>query len=175
MLDLHTYIPSDQEQKFPKIIDSIAEDATTREWIAQEGLKYLCGYVAFRFKDKCTNLGEPTRNLKKTNKDWIRILSDGGLMYPSQNLIEAGHIMEKIFQKFHGSTLSDEDKIFTKVANMVYKEIKHKIPYIVIHCLVRTRTYIRLRELNKQIYNNAKKNQKQNKMRKLANVKYNYQ
>ena len=65
MLDLHTYIPSDQEQKFPKIIDSIAEDATIREWIAQEGLKYLCGYVAFRFKDKYSNLGEPTRNLKK--------------------------------------------------------------------------------------------------------------
>lgn len=57
-----------------------------------------------------------------------------------------------MFNNFHGNYLSDETKIFSKVATLVNKQIKenNKIPWDVLMCLVRTRTYIRLKIINKQ-------------------------
>lgn len=103
---------------------------------------------------KYPHLGVPTRQLGVLHNppDWIQFFSEGNLMYPSDDLIYTANIMNKIFQEFHGSFLSKEDWIFTSVTKLVQKKIKNKyhIPKEVIQCLVRTRTYIRLREINKK-------------------------
>lgn len=74
------------------------------------------------------------------------------MIYPSDKLIENAKILETVFNDFHKDFLSDENKIFFKVADTVYKLIKQesRIPWDALMCLVKTRTYIRLKLLNQQ-------------------------
>ncbi|EZA46783.1 hypothetical protein X777_01910 [Ooceraea biroi] len=61
--------------------------------------------------------------------------------------------MEKEFILFHGTfDLSKETGIFRKVTKLVKEKIngKFNVPEDVILCLVRTRTYIRLRKINEK-------------------------
>jgi len=57
-------------------------------------------------------------------------------------------------------TLSKEDKIFYKLTNfsIIMLNTNHEFPKEVIACLIRTRTYIKLRKINKEIVENNIKN-----------------
>ncbi|KAJ8678442.1 hypothetical protein QAD02_014229 [Eretmocerus hayati] len=56
---------------------------------------------------------------------------------------------------FHGEFLSEEERIFDKLTNLVLEKYQNEssehIDRKVVTCLVRTRTYIRLRKLNKRL------------------------
>ena len=79
-------------------------------------------------------------------------ISDGHLIYPKDPLLNVARIIDSKFIEFHGQTnLSKESYIFEKVFEKVKREARqHGIPVEVIKCLIRTRTYIRLREMNKK-------------------------
>jgi hypothetical protein len=70
----------------------------TQTVINTQGLKYLAGYVAYRYKSKYPDLGIPTAEVhelpQSSNMDWIDHLSQGGLMQPSSGLFYAAQIME---------------------------------------------------------------------------------
>lgn len=126
------------------------------EEITEESLVYIAGYVSYRFRSKYPELGIPTRELPYSDPStWICQVSRGSLIYPCENLIENARILEKKFAAFHGDNLSATNLIFQKVAMAVKSEISDcsQIPHEALMCLVRTRTYIRLRFLN----NNLKK------------------
>ena len=80
------------------------EETLIQEIIETEGLKYIAGYVARKFKIKYPSLGDETRRLELDNDhfDWIQFLSNGYLIYPSDDLINVANIMEKQFVLFHG-------------------------------------------------------------------------
>lgn len=67
-------------------------------------------------------------------------------------MINVGTVLENVFNDFHGDYLSDENMIFTKVAGIVKQKIEDKceIPDEALLCFVRTRTYIRLKIINKE-------------------------
>ena len=114
---------------------------------------YVAGYVAYRFKSKYPNLGIPTKELPSSEPlHWTCHISRGSLIYPSDSLIENSELLEKFFNDFHNDSLSNTNLIFQKVAALVKEKINvvFLIPDEVLLCLVRTRTYIRLRELNKK-------------------------
>lgn len=92
------------------------------DWIAQEGLKYVAGYVAHRYREKYAFLGNPARILADTDIDYISILSRGGLLYPSDQLLEVAYVMESEFNAFHGDSLRKEKFIFKTVAENVNKK-----------------------------------------------------
>jgi hypothetical protein len=103
------------------------------------GLKYIAGYVAFRFKDKY-KLGDPTNKVSNIGvPDWLQFISRGNLLQPNNNLFQAALVLEKEFQSINGNGFPNERFIFRKLSE---KTIAH---YEVIACLSRTRTYIRLR------------------------------
>lgn len=102
-------------------------------------------------------------------EDYIFILSRGGLTYPSKVFLDAAKIMDQEFKKFHQKSLSPEKYIFNKVTELVEKRVKN-IPHEVLLCLVRTRTYIRLRALNNLICNENRK-RKEKKLTKICNKK----
>lgn len=79
--------------------------------------------------------------------------------------------MNEEFTKFHGNFFNKESKIFDKLTDIVCEETNNNFPKKVIACLVRTRTYIRLRKLNKDIENNRMK-KRNRKMYKLCNKKH---
>lgn len=82
------------------------------------------------------------------------------MIYPSDHFLEAAFLMNKIFEQFHGtSTLSTSMWIFKTFTKLTMKEMPEEcnIPEEVMPCLVRTRTYIRLREMNKKFVSDVKK------------------
>lgn len=124
--------------------------------IRMEALKYIAGYVAHKYRVKYPFLGTETRKLKPVDKDldWIRFVSDGGLIYPSDEFMQVAIIMEKEFLAFHGEFgLRREKYIFKKLTKLVKSKINSTInvPDVVLTSLIRTRTYIRLRQMNKKL------------------------
>lgn len=91
--------------------------------------------------------------------DWILHISRGSLLYPNTELINAAKTLEEVFHEMHGDFLSKEKYIFNSLADKTLERITEKLPREVILCLSRTRTYIRLREINRKIsfYNYKKK------------------
>jgi len=75
-------------------------------------------------------------------------------MHPSEKLHNVVKIMHEEFVKFHGTSFSIEDNIFYKLINIVCLTINYWIRKEVLARLVRTRTYIRLREMNNEIVSN---------------------
>jgi len=132
--------------------------------LEEEGLQYVVGYVASKFAKKYPLMvsEQPTTNYE----NWIRYLCRGGLTYPSSTLIKVANIMEKLFIDLHGNHLSKEEGIMKKLTNSLMEKIKLStldIPVEVVKCLVRTRTFIRLNNLNQIILNT--KNIKKNKIK----------
>lgn len=102
--------------------------------------------------------------------DWILTLSDSRLIYPSDHFIKAAVLMNQIFKQFHGtSTLSKSMWIFKTVTKLTMKIMpeEYNISEEAMLCLVRTRTYIRLRETNKMYISDVKNKRKYKKVSKF--------
>lgn len=143
----------------------------SKDIVENEGLIYIVGYVAHRFRHTHPNLGDPTRSVQIRN-DWLSLISKGGCIYPTNEFIEIGKKMNIAFTKFHGNDLSREPYIFDKLTDIVLDEIKSDFPRKVIACLVRTRTYIRLKSLNIRIKNNNTVHKKSKKTYHLSSKIY---
>lgn len=86
-------------------------------------------------------------------------------MYPLLDLLKAAHIMNTEFSKYHGSKLRKDKFIFEKLADKIEIALKPiELPREVLLCLIRTRTYLRARAINRTI---AVENRFQNKKKKL--------
>lgn len=130
---------------------------------------YRTGYVAHRFRNRYSNLGVPTNSLPNPPNDWICMISKGNCMYPSEQFLEPAEIMNEEFLKFHGTFFSKEDKIFHKLTNIVLMKTNNNFAKEIIACLVRTRTYIRLRKFNKDITENNMHKKQSKKLYKICN------
>ncbi|XP_024889181.1 uncharacterized protein LOC112465712 isoform X1 [Temnothorax curvispinosus] len=148
-----------------------ASSSTEEQTPAKYKAKYIAGYVAFRFKSTDKTLGIETRQLETTgDQDWLQVISRGKCMCPSDKLLQCARIMNIEFAKYHGSSLNKENLIFQNLAKIIEPQLKIKIPREALLCLIRTRTYIRLREMNRAIAI-ANHRQKRRKMSKFTNKK----
>ncbi|TGZ55310.1 Uncharacterized protein DBV15_12702 [Temnothorax longispinosus] len=141
-----TYIPTLEEEQILKSLDEME----IVDNIEDQGLLYIAGYVAYRFKSKHDTLGIKTCELPIVNDlDWLQFISRGKCMYPSSDLLKAAHIMNTEFSKYHGSKLSKDKFIFKKLTDKIEIALKPiELPGEVLLCLVRTRTYIRVSSLD---------------------------
>jgi len=91
-------------------------------------------------------------------------------MYPSPELLRMSRFVDKCFNDFHGHYFSKEDNVIQKVVKLVQtcEEYDSCIPQDVLQCLVRTRIYIRVRDINKRFYTESDKRKKEKKMKKLV-------
>ncbi|XP_011881585.1 PREDICTED: uncharacterized protein LOC105569599 [Vollenhovia emeryi] len=164
------YSPTEDELK---LLDQV-EELNVVDVIKGEGLKYIAGYASFRFRSEFPFLGTPTELLINPDNDWINYISKGKLINPCTELFETAKIMEKLFQDYHGSSICKEPWIFNTLASKII-ELQDKnclvIPKKVLLCLIRTRTYIRVRELNKKLKSDAYKRKKIKKISKITNTK----
>lgn len=108
-----------------------------------------------------------------TEDDWISYISRGRLITPSVSLLNVANVMNVEFEKFHGAgTLQKGPWIFKTVTEKVLKRMMEKdIPSEVVSCLVRTRTYIRMRILNKNISTESSKLKTNKKLSIFTNKK----
>lgn len=137
--------------------------------VESEALIYIAGYAAHRFRSKFLNLGVLTKELPPPD-DWLSCISEGNCMYPSADLQRAALIMNDEFAIFHGNTFSRQSRIFDKLTDIVCAKISVNIPKCVIACLVRTRTYIRLRNLNIRIKRHNRERSAVKKRKHITNI-----
>ncbi|KYM93649.1 hypothetical protein ALC62_15751 [Cyphomyrmex costatus] len=144
-----TYSPTLQELA---LLNQVEELGNAIDIIQEEGLKYIAGYAASRFANKYNHLGTPTEMVVNPQNDWINYISKGRLISSSSELLEVAKIMNKEFQNYHGNFIQKSPGIFKIITDKVKEKIINTtIPREVLLCLIRTRTYIRVRIINKQI------------------------
>nr|CAH7759843.1 unnamed protein product [Callosobruchus chinensis] len=153
-------------------IFKLAESYEIKEKIHRDSLKYVAGFVAYKFKHKY-NLGSPTESYERhAEPDWLQTISRGSLLYPNEEMWKATLALESSFHSMHGSSLSKETKIFQKLTQNTFSQLEDStIPFEVILCLSRTRTYIRLREMNKKISFSNCQRKLDKKMSKFVKLK----
>jgi len=137
--------------------------------VQEVGLEYIAGFVAYKFKTKYPSLGT-TEDASGTSK-WIEIVSKDYFTNPSAELLNATKVVERYFVHFHGNYFSKESFVIKKVVALVKNSghYANEIPHEVLHYLVKIRTYIRVREINRRSYainDNTKK--KGIKMKKIT-------
>ena len=118
-----------------------------------EGLKYVGGYIASKFLEKFPELGQKTAEnsvFAKSFAPWIAALSRGSLVVPSENFMSQIYEMEKIFQKIHRDSISNETGIIKKFHQILVSTFP-SLPSEVLKKFARTRTFIRIRFLNCQM------------------------
>lgn len=136
--------------------------ANTEE-ITDEGIKYIAGYVAYKYKNKYM-LYENTETMSYNNEySWTHFLSKGQLFCPNEDLLKLTKNVREEFNIFHGTNLNKKPYIFNRMA----EKMKHKtdLPKEVIMRIIRIFTYIRLRNLNRLISDSNLK--KKNKIKKF--------
>ncbi|CAI6359887.1 unnamed protein product [Macrosiphum euphorbiae] len=61
-------------------------------------------------------------------------------------------LMESDFKMLHGDKLSKSSGIMTTLSSMIKSNIQHlNLPQEVVMCMVRTRTFIRLNNMNREL------------------------
>lgn len=136
-----------------------------------ELLEMLAGYIAYRMKkkfpEKANVYGNLTKLIPFAGKNWMEAISRGSLMRPTPECTKLVSLMEEEFHKFHGTSVNKSEKVFQMLKN----QIKDKYPEIddfMAICFVRTRTFIRIKALNKRAskkWPGAKRNTSQERQR----------
>lgn len=134
-----------------KLLEEFENTIASENIIEKEALIYIAGYVAHRFRKTHPSLGSPTKSLSLIGDSWLGCISRGNCIYPADDFLRAAEVMDAEFIKFHGPLLNKESKIFDKLTAIILQKISGAFPQKVIACLVRTRTYIRLRNQNLKI------------------------
>lgn len=117
----------------------------------RDGLQYLAGWVAKKHKKEFPNLGNHTYQLKQSTEtpSWIKHLSYGGLMEPSNEWKLNARLLEKYFVKFHGQKFRRENGVTKKMSNLIYKRHPN-IPLTIIMTYIKQRLFIRIKYFNMQ-------------------------
>ncbi|XP_071572048.1 uncharacterized protein [Temnothorax nylanderi] len=168
----------DDDEELTRFIKRYFESSTpilgcknASDIVQEAGLEYVAGYVAHCFKNIYSFLGDKTKDIHDNDEQsWVKTVSKGYLTYPSETLLLASKIVEKCFLDFHGNDFSKEEFVIQKVVKMA-KNTKHypsQIPDKVLQCLVRTRTYIRVKEIGKRLFDEKEQRKKDKKMKKFV-------
>ena len=122
-----------------------------------QGLAYVLGFVARKFKTNYPELGKQISNLtpdeiQTSLCSWLFVLSNrgGGLTVPSPEFIKDGEIMEEEFNKFHSSDIgyNKESWVIDKFTDVLVTIFDKKYDRKVLACFSKTRTFIRIKDLN---------------------------
>lgn len=121
-----------------------------------DALKYIAGYVAFKCQNVDETLGEcrAMSDLQNVRKDWISVISRGGLVHPTIEWMHKVKQFEILFSEFHGQHVSKCRNVIRTLTTM----LQDKFPDCnkkAIHLFVKTRTFIRIRHLNQVMKFNA--------------------
>ena len=122
-----------------------------------QGLSYLAGYIAFKFKNEFPELGSKTRTFPTHDPDgnsynyittWIFHVSKGGLMVPDTKFLNYCQLFEQEFLKFHGiEGINREDRILDKLTKILVDKFGNDFDKKVLAFFVKVRTYIRIKTM----------------------------
>src|SRR6218665_653648 len=126
--------------------------------LSADALHYLAGYVAFKLKRQHPDLGQVYSQISSvpvTCRMWLSCLSRGGLRIPSDGWFRAVEQLENDFRAQHGLGLRKEKNVIASLVRTLTTKFP-TVPEAAIRCFIRTRTFIRMRYLNRQKLNTKK-------------------
>ena len=122
-----------------------------------QGLSYLAGYIAFKFKNEFPQLGDKTNTFPRHDANgnrynyittWIFHVSKGGLMVPESKFLNYCQLFELEFFKFHGEKgINREDRILDKLTKILFDKFGKDFDKKVLAFFVKVRTYIRIKTM----------------------------
>lgn len=122
----------------------------------EELLEILAGYICYRLYKKFPKYKEHMRYGKCADdiqkSDWLSVLSRGKLMRPSEEWREQIRKLETDFQLFHGTTLNRSKNVIKNFCDLIIKKYPH-FEEFALRCYARTRSFIRMKALNKKAQN----------------------
>lgn len=93
-------------------------------------------------------------------------------MIPNNDVVKVMKIMEQVFYEMHGAFLSDEKYLFKALTAKTISRLQDvALREEVIFHMAKTRTYIRLKSINKKISFTNCKRRLERKMSKFTNRK----
>ena len=147
--------------------------------IEEEGFIYVGGFIAHKILMKYPHVGTQTRDINPQTSNqkvstWIGAKSTGGLIQPTDKFINELKQMEENFLDFHNKHRNpplDTERYVMKRLTKEISDFMHNYPTEIIKKFVVTRTFIRIKYLNKV------KNTKEiaNRARKLTKLGHFYQ
>lgn len=117
-----------------------------------DGLHYVAGWLAKKFKSSHPEIGDFTYKLKCNSyilPSWVSQLSYGGLVEPSGLWKNAVFKMDNIFLEFNGNSIR-KGPVITKNLTETVMSFLPETDKVLIHGFSRLRTFIRIRYLNVQ-------------------------
>nr|CAH7733081.1 unnamed protein product [Callosobruchus chinensis] len=124
LLDMPCFVTQDAEDLIDEEMYSLMNDFQIKEKISEESLKYVAGFVGYKFKNKY-NLGTPTSILDTQNApDWLQTISTGFLLQPNDELWNVALKLETEFYKLHGTGLNKEKHIFKKLTENTMSQLE---------------------------------------------------
>ena len=153
--------------------------------VNEDGLKYIAGWIAYKFRKDHPELGTNTARIPQSQDhsynvpSWIQHLSFGGLIVPNEDFFKVILYMEKIVKKQMGDQLPKGKNIVTDLTEKISKKIGRKDLFLidnkVVKKFVKMRIIIRMRYLNQiKEEENLKKRKifssKNKKSRKMAKI-----
>lgn len=117
--------------------------------VEREALAFVAGFVAHKVKAYCPHLGEPTRSAvpSRVPDRWLRLLSRGGLLVPSQAWMEVVERFELTFCQTMGPEADHHPGIVARLLAALLQKEPTLDPRVARKLAV-TRLHIRLRWLN---------------------------
>ena len=119
------------------------------------GLSYVMGFIARKFAKEFPDLGSKTGHLPYdpyfyTQSHWIFHLSEGGLTAPSDQFLNDGKEFERLFNEFHGlrSNINRGEWVISRFTDVLKEKFGEKYDSKVLALFSKTRTFIRIRDLN---------------------------
>lgn len=138
----------------------LTDETEVLEECTEDGLRYLGGWIAKKFMHQFSDLGGHSHKTKILNtSSWIQHLSYGGLVEPSDAFMHKVKKMEFCFQQCLGQKFKIRHGIVKKITNNIISQISD-IPAAVVKTFVTQRIFIRLKFLNRSIYENSMKKRK---------------
>ena len=136
-----------------------------------EGFSFVAGYYAHKLKSEFPELGQKTCNAPKYGNQtsiWINALSRGGLVQPSKSFLLQLKDFEIEFGKFHGNKINPCKNVISKFSDILASKFSD-IPQPIIKKYARTRTFIRLHHLNKEITKQNFDKRKEKQLKQFKN------
>ena len=124
---------------------------------SSQGFGYICGFLARKFASKYPFLGSKSSDVDINKSDistpWIKHLSNGGLIVPSDVFVAGCHEFEKIFNNFHNchkNGIDQNPKVITRLNEVLIQKFP-SWPKDLLCLFGKTRTFIRIKYLNNQL------------------------
>ncbi|KAJ6648509.1 Transposable element P transposase, partial [Pseudolycoriella hygida] len=142
---------------------AIDETAARKARSTEDGLEYLAGWIAWKFKKKHPEFSKTRRETLSSHitdhtyakrigiesSSWIDRVSYGGLTKPSNEVMQWVRRMENVFIEIHGDEFNNRMNIRKLLISELEAECK-EVPSLVINLYARSRIYMRCKFLNKQ-------------------------